>query len=719
MGVLLSVDFSLPLENPILKFLIILLIILIIPLIFNRLKIPSILGLILAGALIGPHALNLMERDSGIILSGTAGLLYIMFLAGLEVDMGDFIKNRFKSIVFGLYTFCIPMLFGIFGGLYLLNFSLLTSVLLASMFASHTLIAYPIIRKLGITRNIAVNITVGGTVITDTLALLVLAVIVGMTKGEVNSIFWVILTLKVLLFGTVVLFLFPLVDRWFFRNIEDNVAQYIFVLAMVFFAAFLAELAGVEGIIGAFLAGLSLNRLIPRSSTLMNRVEFVGNAIFIPFFLIGIGMLINYKLFFENFETLKVGGVMIIIATSSKYLAAILTQKTFNFTKPEAQVIFGLSNAQAAATLAAVLIGYNIILGESVNGDPVRLLNDDVLNGTILMILFTCTVATFSAAKGGRGILASEAEKLNPEASGLKERILISLRNKRNVEELVNLSFLIKSDRTTELYGLNILDSKNSKPADEKKSEHLLKHASDVAISGGNIMHRIMRYDSSFINGILGSVKENQITDVILGLHEKKEVSDSFLGDFTLGFLNKARTNTFIYKPFQPLNTIKRQLVFLPAGVEEESGFPSLINKIWQLSRNSGAPIIIYASEKSTEILKRIQKEYSIAVKFEESSNLEDIDIINNMFSEIKAEDNIILVQKNKSIHSADSKWERLLKAINENLNRNSFILVYLYNDDSLKYDRSNLMNASVIEPVQKLDEIFRQIIRGFKKAGI
>jgi Kef-type K+ transport system membrane component KefB len=355
--VLLSIlDSTLPLTNPVLKFLLILIIILFAPILLNKFKIPHLLGLIIAGAIIGPNGIYLMERDSCIILSGTAGLLYIMFLAGLEIDLADFKKNSGKSIIFGLYTFTIPMVMGILAGYYILEFTMPTSILLASMFASHTLIVYPIISKLGVVKNKAVNITVGGTMITDTLALLVLAVIVGMTTGEVNSEFWIKLSVSILVFGLIIMLLFPLIGRWFFKRYEDNVSQYIFVLVMVFLGAVLAEIAGIEAIIGAFLAGLALNRLIPPTSPLMNRVEFVGNAIFIPFFLIGVGMLIDYRAFFKDFETIRIAAVMIVVATSAKFTAAWLTQKTYRFSVDERRLIFGLSNAQAAATLAAVLV---------------------------------------------------------------------------------------------------------------------------------------------------------------------------------------------------------------------------------------------------------------------------------------------------------------------------------------------------------------------------
>ena len=390
---------TLPLEDPILKFLLILVIILAAPLLLNKLKIPYLLGLIIAGAVIGPHGLNLVLRDSSIILSGTAGLLYIMFLSGLDMDMSDFRKNGTRSLVFGLYTFCVPLLLGILAGYYILGFSIYSSILLAGLFASQTLIAYPIVSKLGIARDKAVTIAVGGTVITDTLALLLLTVIVGMVTGNTDDMFWYRLGISVVLCIAFIMQLFPLIGHWFFKHCSDNISQYIFVLVMVFLGAYLAHLAGLEPIIGAFLAGLALNRLIPRTSPLMNRIEFVGNAIFIPFFLIGVGMLIDYRAFFRDWESIKVAAVMIVLITAAKYIAALLTQKTFKLSSDQRTVIFGLSSAHVAATLAAVMVGYNVIVGQTPDGEPIRLLGESVLNGTILMILATCTISTFAPAR--------------------------------------------------------------------------------------------------------------------------------------------------------------------------------------------------------------------------------------------------------------------------------------------------------------------------------
>lgn len=546
-------DITLPLTDPILKFFVILTIILLAPLLLNKISIPPILGLIIAGAVIGPYGINLMERDSSIILSGTAGLLYIMFLAGLEIDLGDFRRNSSKSLLFGMYTFLIPMVLGIVAGLYGLNFSTESSVLLASMFASHTLIAYPIISKYGITKNRAVTVAVGGTIITDTLSLLVLAIIVGMATGEVDPHFWAQLGVSILLFGCIVIFLFPVITRWFFKRVKESVSQYIFVLALVFLGAVLAELAGIEGIIGAFLTGLSLNKLIPSTSSLMNRIEFVGNAIFIPFFLISVGMLVDYRAFFRDFETIKVAAVMTGVAILAKYLAALFTQKSFKYSADERRVIFGLSNAQAAATLAAVTVGYNVIIGETAAGEPIRLLNDSVLNGTIVMILVTCTIASFAAQRGARNISLSESISDNKKEGRFRENILIPLKDSENTDELINLSVLIKrKDNRTGVYALNVINNQESDPSADGKSHKILEKAQQTAASADIQLNTLLRYDVNVPNAIMSVIKENKVTDLVLGLHEKKEFSESFLGHTTERILGSSNVTTYIYGRYSP-----------------------------------------------------------------------------------------------------------------------------------------------------------------------
>ncbi len=671
----LVVSHELPLTDPVLKFLLILVIILSAPLLLNKLKIPHLLGLIIAGAVIGPHGFNLVLRDSSIILSGTAGLLYIMFLAGLEIDMGDFKKNSWRSFVFGMYTFLIPMALGIIVGLYLLNFSMETSILLASMFASHTLIAYPIISKLGISKDKSVSITVGGTMITDMLALLVLTVIVGMATGQITEHFWTQLSVSIVVFVLFVVIVFPIIGRWFFKRVQDSISQYIFVLVMVFLGAYLAELAGIESIIGSFLAGISLNRLIPRTSPLMHRVEFIGNSIFIPFFLIGVGMLINYRVFFTSFDTLKVGIIMIIVATVAKYAAAWLTQKTFHMSVDQRRVIFGLSNAQAAATLAAVMVGYNVILGQTPDGQPIRLLNESVLNGTILMILVTCTIASFSAQKGAHNLAAASSEKDEaPQTS--QERILIPVSNEDTAEELVNLSLASKSKKNTHnLYALNILDTQAAGDEQQlKKSRRLLENAALTAAATDTHLQELIRYDLNITNAILGVILEHRITDLILGLHKEKGIPTSFLGRITEGILEHSDVTTLIYKPTQPLSTMKRHLVVIPDQAEKEAGFTQWVNRIVHVTQNTGAKTIYYGSSETLDKLKSTLGKQSGEMEFTEFSDWDDFLIV---FRDVHKDDNLWVVLSRSNGISYHQNMNRIPGYLNKYFQQNSFILIY------------------------------------------
>lgn len=673
---LTAISYTLPLTDPVLKFLLILVIILAAPLILNRFKIPHLLGLIIAGAIIGPHGFNLVLRDSSIILSGTAGLLYIMFLAGLEIDMGDFKKNSFKSLVFGLYTFLIPMALGTVTGLYVLNFSLETSILLASMFASHTLIAYPIVSKLGIAKDRSVSITIGGTMITDTLALLVLTVIVGVATNATGDYFWTKLSVSVVLFALFMIILFPIIARWFFKKVQDNISQYIFVLVMVFFGAYLAQLAGMEAIIGSFLAGLTLNRLIPHSSPLMHRVEFIGNSIFIPFFLIGVGMLIDYRAFFNGFETITVGLVMIVVATAAKYAAAWLTQKSFKLSVDQRRVIFGLSNAQAAATLAAVMVGYNVILGETPLGEPIRLLNESVLNGTILMILVTCTIASFSAQRGAQNIAAANpSDNKSSVAESESERILISLSNQDTAEELVNLSLALKSKHNRQLYALSILD--NQDITDErqcKQARKLLENATLTAAATDTKMEELLRYDLNIANAVQSVVLEQGISDLIMGVYQGKGLFGTSVGNVTESVLNCCDVTTLFYRPIQPLSTVKRYIIAIPDRAEKEPGFNHWFKLICNIKENMGPKLIFYGSALIHEKLKSLLPKKPTETEFVEFNNWNDFLIL---FRDLHKDDMLWVVMTRQNRLAIDITSNRIAGYLTSYCKENSFVMLY------------------------------------------
>ena len=710
------IDFTLPITNPVIKFLIILVIILFAPILLNKIRVPHLLGLIIAGTIIGPFGYNLIARDSSIILSGTAGLLYIMFLAGLDIDLADFKKNKNKSIIFGMFTFFIPITLGILVGFYVLKFSVLSSILLASIFASHTLLAYPIISKFGVAQNRAVNITVGGTLITDMMALLVLAVIVGIATGEMNTGFWIRMAILMIVFAAIVLFVFPPVARWFFKHFQSSVSQYIFVLVIVFSGASLAELAGVDGIIGAFLSGLTLNRLIPKTSPLMNRIAFVGNAIFIPFFLIGVGMLVDFRAFFKDLDTLKVAATITTFAITGKYLAAFFTQKIFKFSYDERLLIFGLSSSQVAAALAIVTVGHSVILGTAADGTPIRLLGDSVLNGVVILILISSTLSSFVAQKGATNMALSKTTKETAEEDN-DEKVLISVSNTETVEELMNLSVMIKNKDTKDnLYALKVVDNNEFGGSTDAEAHKLLNKASRIAAATDNHLNELFRYDVSVVNGIVNTVKENRITDLILGLHEKGTLSKSFFGVLIENILAKCNTTTLIYKPTQPLATIKRHLVIVPPKAEKEIGFPYWLIKAWNISHNTGTKLVFYAHPDTLSYIKKVNEEHPIPSEFREFFGWSDA---MNFHKEINPNDNLIIVLSRKDRPSYQSSMDKIPGYLDKHVKKNSFILIFPMQigvTDMEAGDSVDLSNPSILDAVLKIDEIGKTLTNLFQK---
>jgi Kef-type K+ transport system membrane component KefB len=610
------------------------------------------------------------------------------------------------------------MILGTAAGVYFLEFSLLTSVLLASMFASHTLISYPIISSFGITKNRAVNIAVGGTMITDTLALIVLAAVVGLATGSVTEGFWLRMVISLAAFGSVIFFIFPLVGRWFIKKYDNSIVQYNFVLAMVFLGGFLAQAAGFEAIIGAFLAGLSLNRLIVRTSPLMNRIEFVGNALFIPFFLIGVGMLINYEAFFKDVETIKVALTMTVIALVAKFMAALATQKTFGFSRDERRVIYGLSCAQAAATLAAVLVGYNIVLGKTPEGEPIRLLSESILNGTILMILVTCTASSFAAQRGAEAIAIKESSESDSGANTSEERILIPIGDLGAAKELVNLSLTVKSkNNTSGLFALNIIENTSFDEITEKKAAKILATAQQAAVAAEVGLNKLLKYDLNLVNGISEIINEYKITDLILGLHHKKGITDSFLGNLTSGVLCQCNVTTMIYKSTQPLGTIKRDIIVVPEHAEREIGFPFWMTKIWNIGRNTGSKLVFFASERTTEYLKELHTKFPLDAEFNIFTDWEDFLILSR---DLQPNDNLLIIMSRKNHLSYNRVMEKIPRYLNKYFDKNNFILVYpMQLGVSSEYE-FDLWNPSFLEPLMdnfsRLDDLGRTVVKLFRK---
>ena len=517
----LSLSFK-PIRDPVAVFLVILAIMLVAPLVFEKLRLPGIVGLIIAGVIVGPEGLGLLERGSNIILLGTIGLLFLMFMAGLETSLDDLKDNRDKAIIFGLATFLAPIIVGT-AAMMLLGYGWLAAILVASCFASHTLLALPVLSKLGIMRSPAVNVTLGGTLITNVLALLVLAVVVKAYEGELTLNFWLFLIPALIIYTFATLWGVPKIGQWFFHKFgHDESAEFIFVLATLFVVSYIAGLIEVEPIIGAFLAGIALTPLIPQLSPLMNRIQFIGNTLFVPFFLISVGMLIDPLVLIREPKSLLVAAVMIVAELISKYLAAWISGKWFGYKFPSTMVMFGLSIAQAASTLAAITVAYEI-----------KLVDRTTVNGIVAMILFTCIASPLVTEKWGRQVTTSEKSPESSERTKiLTHRVLVPVANPNNEDNLLNLALILAKTANGTLLPLNVLSDRDRTVAPEARIQQrqLLDKAEAIAHASNAKVETIGRVDDEIDRGIVRTAIERDASLVVCGWRGYSTYQDSFFG---------------------------------------------------------------------------------------------------------------------------------------------------------------------------------------------
>ena len=588
-----------PVTEPTWIYLGVLSIVLFAPLLFNRLRMPHIIGMILAGLLIGPNGLNILDHDDSFELFGEVGLFYIMFLASLEINMQEMKQAKGGALLMGLAVFAIPMALGMLANTFILKYdNLMTSILLASMYASYTLISYPIVARYGLSRLRCVNFVVGGTVITDTLTLFVLAIIVGISKGEANVWFVLLMFVKLMAVGAIITFLFPRIARYFFRNYNDSVIQYIFVMMLLFLGAGLMKLAGMEGILGAFITGLVLNRLIPHSSPLMRRIDFVGNAIFIPFFLIGVGMMIDVSVLFKGSNSLMVAGVMVATALTGKWIASFFVSKVFRMSSDERNLMFGLSTSQAAATLAAAIVG-----------NKIGLLNDDVLNGTILLILVTCIVSSMTSDRASRKLILS-GKVLNTAKAVSSKKTLLALANPGMVDRLMDLALLVRKENSQiPLSAITVVLDEDKQR--QQNGTKVLDHAANIAASVNVPLLTKMRLTTNLAHGIVHEVKENDYRELILGFHKKETANDSFLGNVLPEVLNSLDCQVVMARMNIPLNTVRAIHITFPAKAEFEAGFPYWVEETARMASGLGCRIMYHGHPDTMAKIKTELKKHA------------------------------------------------------------------------------------------------------------
>lgn len=689
----LMYEFELPLENPILIFSLILFIILLSPILLRRLNIPGIIGLIIAGVVIGPYGLGILEKSSAIDLFSTIGLLYIMFIAGLDLDLNDFKSNRNKSLLFGLLTFTFPLVIGFPVCYYFLGYDFNASFLTASMFATHTLVAYPIVSKLGVSKNQAVAITVGGTILTDTAVLIILAIVMENSLGNLNQEFWIRLGVSLVIFSAIMFLIIPRIAKWFFRKLEsEKHSHYIFVLSIVFLAAFLAEVAGIEPIIGAFVAGLSLNKLIPHSSALMNRIEFIGNSLFIPFFLISVGMIVDVNVIFSGPTAIIVATTLTLVALLGKWIAAWFTQHLFKYSKAQQQLIFGLSSSHAAATLAIILVGYKA-----------EILDENILNGTIILILITCIVASLATEKAAKQIIIESENDTTDlvKKNGTKsEHILLPIANVSNIEKLLEFAIFIKDEKSTNPVSiLSVVANNKEAEINILKARDKLEEFVKQATASETNVNIITAIDHNAASGITRISKETMANIIVMGWPQRSGFIDKLIGVKVDSILNNISKTIFICHLEKPLALHKKIIIAAPPLAEHENGFSLWITKMVKLAQELSIPVQLHCNKATQQAVERLSKKEKLAevITIRLFTDWEDFMVLSR---NIKQDDLFVLVSARRGAPSYIGALENLPSKLEKNFSDNSKFLIYPQQYvDNLS---SEYYNDSLTEPLSR-----------------
>ena len=623
-----------PITDPTLIFFVVLLIVLFAPIIMSKLRIPHIIGMVLAGIVVGHHGFDILERDSSFELFGRVGLYYIMFLAGLEMDLENVMRNSRRFFIFGLLTCFVPLGLTFLMATVWLGYSTQASFLLGCIMASNTLIAYPIIGRYGLQRHPSVSLSVGSSMISLFLALVMIAALAqtpsafedpteGAGTNWLIGAFFFILKLAVYIAGS--LLLIPRLSRYFLRRYSDAVMQYIFVMAIMFCSAALTDFIGLEGIFGAFFSGLILNRYIPHVSPLMNRIEFIGNALFIPYFLIGVGMLINVRTLFNGGQVLWVVFLIAFFGTFGKAVAAYLSALFFRLSKADAHMMFGLTSAHAAGAIAMIMVGMRL---EVAPGQ--YLVNDDMLNGVVMMILVTCIISTLMTEHAAQQLIISTPNLPNHpnnpnhpnspnhpndlSSPSSESRLLLCVKYPDIAPNLLSLARLVR-DQSSELIALNVVYDDEHSAIAREQGLRLLEQLQRQAAATDMQMRTQVRLATNIANGIKHAFREFACSEIIMGMHVHTEKSPRFWGDFIQSLYNGLNRQILLVRFVQPLNTLRRIKVAVPSRAEFEPGFHRWLERICRLADNLDCHTEFHGRQESLVLINNYIKSHYPSIR--------------------------------------------------------------------------------------------------------
>ena len=699
-----------PITSPTLIFFVVLLIILLAPIIMGKLRIPHIIGMVLAGVVIGEHGLNILSRDSSFELFGKVGLLYIMFLAGLEMDLERVKKNSKRFLLFGLLTCLVPLLLTFFMAMWLLDYSQTASFLLGCIMASNTLIAYPIISRYGLQRHSSVMLSVGSSMLSLFLALMMLAALSASYGEDAGIGFWILFILKFALFCMGSIVLIPKLARYFLRRYSDAVMQFIFVLSVMFLSAALSEAIGVEGIVGAFIAGLILNRYIPHVSPLMNRIEFTGNAIFIPYFLIGVGMLINVGTLFEGWRMLFVVVLIAFFGTFGKALAAYISSILFRLSKAEGHMMFGLTCAHAAGAIAMVMVGMRLEVSPGV-----FLVNNEMLNGVVIMILITCIISTMITQKAAQDIiLSTQSRTISGTSADIHkandEKILLCVKYPEIAPQLLELAIMMRNQKLNRgLIALNVVYDDNNAATHREQGLRLLERLQQRASAADIQMQTQVRLATNIANGIKHAFREFGCSEIIMGMHVHTDVNPKFWGEFLQSLYNGLNRQIVLTRFVQPLNTLRRIQVAVPSRAEFEPGFHRWLERLARMAGNLDCRIQFHGRNESLELIREyinnhhpsVRAEYTFMAHWNELPRLAE---------NIREDHMFVVITARKGTISYKTALERLPKELMQHFAGKNLMILFPDQHGSQKEESMTFTAAQHDEESSIYDTISRWI---------
>ena len=662
-----------PITDPTLTFFVVLLIILLAPIIMGKLRIPHIIGMVLAGVVVGKYGLNILVRDNSFELFGRVGLYYIMFLAALEMDMESIRKNRNRLLIFALLTFTVPLLLTYFMGIHLLNYGITASLLLGCIMASNTLVAYPIVSRYGLQRKPSVTLSVGSSIISLIFSLIMLAAIVASNKGEGSIGFWLFFVSKFVIYCAAAIFLLPRLTRWFLRRYSDAVMQFIFVLASLFLCAALSAAIGLEGIFGAFLSGLILNRYIPSVSPLKNRLEFIGNAVFIPYFLIGVGMLINVRLLFTGGGILWAVICITLFGTLGKAIAACAACFGFRMPISSGHMMFGMTSAHAAGAIAMVMVGMNL-LGE----DGAPLVSAQMLNAVIVMILFTCIISSVITEQSAQRIILRDKElPVEAHRKANDQRILVPVKYPEYAEQLMNMAILMLNRKQTRgLVALNVVYDGEHMHRNMEQGNRLLEQMTQYCAGSDIQIQTQTRIAANIANGIKHAFKEFQATEILIGMHTHKEVSTKFWGEFHQSLFNGLNQQITMARLAQPLNTIRRIQVAVPSRAEFEPGFYRWLERLSRIAGNLECRIQFHGRTETLSLVNEYIKNRHPQVRAD-YSNMDHWNELPKLANDVADDHLFVIVTARKGTVSYKNALEYLPDEVQRYFNGKNLVIIF------------------------------------------